>query len=232
MRKGVHSHSCSSRGKIGHCIARVFTSGVRVLAPHNTSVSSRPIASMSRASIRDRGRSLPFWVGLVFFILSVSSCCSSVMRLFDRVRIFTPSVTTVMSLILTVILLKYSKFISTSRVTFFSLSPASVDVLRRGGGSSSGVILQLGRSSRHLLTAVLVTGGFMGIKIVVLLGFFFTQAIDFKIDIILRFLFVAILLAFLLLLFNRVVPGVCSTRRALSFYHLITPSFIIVRGLF
>lgn len=67
VRKGVHAHSCSSRGKIGHCIARVFNSGVRVLAPHTTrpATPTRPrTTSPITTTTRPRGgpsSSLPFW---------------------------------------------------------------------------------------------------------------------------------------------------------------------------
>lgn len=240
---------------MGHAVIRVFTSGVRVLAPHGASrrpnakcmprtrtmsqrrISTRATPRRRRNSSGDLASSLPFWLERLSIwlgpsSLSPSSCLYHLTSLFSNMAMATPAVKTVVTVLLTILLLCTSNFISTSRVTFFSLSPISLDRVRRKGRASSEHVDTLLGSSRHLLTAVLVSGGFIGMAVVVLYGCFFTDAVRFKGSIVLRFLLVAIILAFLLLLFNRVVPGVCSTRGALGFYHGTTPIVSFLGGFF
>ncbi len=140
-----------------------------------------------------------------------------------------PDTWAVVALILAVILLGCSAFVSASEAAFFSLSSDDMDVIRENRHAADGRILFLKEDSERLLATISVSNSFVNVSFIMLLNFFFARTLDLGWgggfpDFLLR----AVLFAFLLLLFGEIMPKIYSSQHVLGFCRLVAPVFVVM----
>lgn len=136
------------------------------------------------------------------------------------------------ALVLSVLLLGCSGFVSASEIAFFSLSPTDVGKIEENRHAADSKILELKEDSERLLATILISNNFVNVAIIMLLNFFFSKTLIFGDSRLLEFLFMTVLLTFLLLLFGEIMPKIYSSQHTLSFCRMVAPSFVWMEKLF
>ena len=119
--------------------------------------------------------------------------------LFDGVTVTTPTIGAIIAIVLAVILLYASGFVSASEIAFFSLSPGDLSEIEEGQTSSDRRISALLDDSEHLLATILISNNFVNVTIIMLCNYFFASTIHWGNSVILEFLVITVILTFLLL---------------------------------
>ena len=88
--------------------------------------------------------------------------------LFDGVTVTTPTIGAIIAIVLAVILLYASGFVSASEIAFFSLSPGDLSEIEEGQTSSDRRISALLDDSEHLLATILISNNFVNVTIIML----------------------------------------------------------------
>ena len=99
--------------------------------------------------------------------------------LFDGVVVTPPSVGAVIAIVLAVVLLFASGFVSASEIAFFSLTPNDLNDIEEENHSSDKYIKSLLKDSERLLATILISNNFVNVTIIMLCNFFFANVIDF-----------------------------------------------------
>ncbi len=136
------------------------------------------------------------------------------------------------ALVLSVLLLGCSGFVSASEIAFFSLSPADEGKIEENKHAADSKIIELRKDSERLLATILISNNFVNVAIIMLLNFFFNKTLIFGDSRLLEFLFMTVLLTFLLLLFGEIMPKIYSSQHALGFCRRVAPSFVWIEKLF
>lgn len=116
------------------------------------------------------------------------------------------------SLILGILLLFCSAFVSASEVAFFSLEPQDVDELKQKENTNANNVLKLLEYPQKLLATILISNNFVNVAIIILITYFSTSLFDFSMSPILGFVIQTIVITFLLLLFGEIMPKVYATQ--------------------
>lgn len=116
------------------------------------------------------------------------------------------------SLILGILLLFCSAFVSASEVAFFSLEPQDVDELRQKESANASKVLKLLEYPQKLLATILISNNFVNVAIIILITHFSTSLFDFSMAPIWGFVIQTIVITFLLLLFGEIMPKVYATQ--------------------
>ena len=114
----------------------------------------------------------------------------------------TPSIGAIIALILAILLLFASGFVSASEIAFFSLSPKDKSEIEEEKHPSDAKIMALLDDSERLLATILISNNFVNVTIIMLLNFFFDSWINFGSSKVLQFIVITVILTFLLLLFG------------------------------
>ncbi|MCM1518785.1 MAG: gliding motility-associated protein GldE [Pseudoflavonifractor sp.] len=123
----------------------------------------------------------------------------------DLLTVNTPSAASITALILAVIALLISGFVSGSEIAYFSLTPAQCETLDQG--SKGAKVRELLGMPERLLATILITNNLVNVTIVVLCNFAFSQIFQFHAGSeILSFLFYTVILTFIILLFGEILP--------------------------
>ncbi len=164
--------------------------------------------------------------------MDIDSYYSSIVELFSHIEVFAPDMAAIVSLVLAIVLLGCSGFVSASEIAFFSLSPTDISILEEKKNSSDNIVLRLKEDSERLLATILIANNFVNVGVIMLLNFFFARTVSFGVSVVLEFLFMTVLLTFLLLLFGEIMPKIYSAQHTLSFCRLVAPSFVVIEKLF
>ena len=124
------------------------------------------------------------------------------------------SVSAYVSLILGVLLLICSAFVSASEVAYFSLEPQDLDDLKAKESRSARTVLKLLETPQKLLATVLIANNFVNVAIIILITYFTTNLFDFSQSPLLGFLVQSVIITFLLLLFGEIVPKIFASQNA------------------
>lgn len=116
------------------------------------------------------------------------------------------------SLILGILLLFCSAFVSASEVAFFSLEPQDVDELKQKENTNANNVVKLLEYPQKLLATILISNNFVNVAIIILITYFSTSLFDFSMSPILGFVIQTIVITFLLLLFGEIMPKVYATQ--------------------
>lgn len=116
------------------------------------------------------------------------------------------------SLILGILLLFCSAFVSASEVAFFSLEPQDVDELKQKENTNANNVLKLLEYPQKLLATILISNNFVNVAIIILITYFSTSLFDFSMSPIWGFVIQTIVITFLLLLFGEIMPKVYATQ--------------------
>ena len=152
--------------------------------------------------------------------------------LFDGVDITPPSLEAVIAIVLAVVLLFASGFVSASEIAFFSLAPNDLNDIEEENHSSDKYIKSLLKDSERLLATILISNNFVNVTIIMLCNFFFAEVIDFGSSVVLEFLVITVVLTFLLLLFGEIMPKIYSAQHTLKFVRFAAPVIRILRKVF
>ncbi len=152
--------------------------------------------------------------------------------LFNEITLYTPSVGATVAIILAVLLLFASGFVSASEIAFFSLSPTDLSEINQSGKPRDKKIIRLLNESERLLATILISNNFVNVTIIMLCNYFFSEVIDFGVAEILEFLVLTVLLTFLLLLFGEIMPKIYSSQHTLSFARTAAPVLTFLKKIF
>ena len=126
----------------------------------------------------------------------------------------TALISAIISLTVSLLLLSLSALISASEVAFFSLDPHSTNELEESELKADKNIVQLLQRPQHLLATILIANNFLNVAVILLLTNFTTSILDFESAPFLGFIFQAIFITFVLLLFGEIMPKVYATQYA------------------
>lgn len=143
-----------------------------------------------------------------------------------------PDMSAIISLLLAILLLCCSAFVSGSEIAFFSLRPNDLNLIGELKHSSDKKILSLREDTERLLATILIANNTVNVGIIMLLNYFFSRVIDFGNSEILEFLFMTVLLTFLLLLFGEIMPKIYSAQFTLKFCRIAAPVFVLIEKIF
>ena len=160
------------------------------------------------------------------------STYTSILDTFSHIDLMVPDMSAIISLLIAILLLGCSGFVSASEISFFSLSPNDLNLIGELKHSSDRKILSLREDNERLLATILIANNMVNVGIIMLLNFFFARTIDFGTSEILEFLFMTVILTFLLLLFGEIMPKLYSAQYTLQFCRLSAPMFIILEKIF
>jgi len=146
-------------------------------------------------------------------------------ELFSQVGVQSLTIGSATALLLALLLLCVSGFISASEVAFFSLSPNDINDVKEGKNPVDKVILELLEKSEYLLATILIANNFVNVAIVMLCTYAINAWFDFTAVPILGFILETVILTFLLLLFGEIMPKIYAQQRALSFVRVVAPTF-------
>lgn len=107
------------------------------------------------------------------------SCISYFKDLYDGVTVMPPSAGAVVALLLAILLLYASGFVSASEIAFFSLSPSDLNKIEEDEHPSDKRIKALLDDSERLLATILISNNFVNVTIIMLCNYFFAEVIDF-----------------------------------------------------
>jgi gliding motility-associated protein GldE len=130
------------------------------------------------------------------------------------------------------ILLILSALISGSEVAFFSLEPKELEELRGNNKHTSSLVIRLLSTPEKLLATILVGNNFVNIAIVILSSFITNSLIDFSDAPTLGFIFQAIIITFIILLFGEIVPKVYATHYSRKFSLRMAPLLAVMEKIF
>lgn len=152
--------------------------------------------------------------------------------LFNGVTVTAPSIGAIIALILAVLLLYASGFISASEIAFFSLSPSDLNDIEQQNHSSDGKVRMLLNDSETLLATILIANNFVNVTIIMLCNYFFASIINFGASVILEFIVITVILTFLLLLFGEIMPKIYSAQNTLKFSRFAAPILMALEYIF
>ena len=153
-------------------------------------------------------------------------------ELFDGVTVYPPTVGAIIAIILAVLLLFASGFVSASEIAFFSLSPNDLSEIEKEEHSSDRRIMDLLEDSERLLATILISNNFVNVTIIMLCNYFFAEVVDFGNSVIVEFLVITVILTFLLLLFGEIIPKIYSAQHTLAFARFVAPVIMILKKVF
>ena len=155
-----------------------------------------------------------------------------VAELFDGVTVHSPSLGAVIAIILAVLLLFASGFVSASEIAFFSLSPNDLSEIEEEEHPSDRRIMELLKDTERLLATILISNNFVNVTIIMLCNFFFAAVVDFGQAVIVEFLVITVILTFLLLLFGEIMPKIYSAQHTLKFCRMAAPVIMVLKKVF
>jgi len=164
--------------------------------------------------------------------LDPDSYLSRLSDLCNGVTVMSPSIGAIIALMLAILLLYASGFVSASEIAFFSLSPSDLNEIEEEKSPSDTKIKSLLEDSEHLLATILISNNFVNVTIIMLCNYFFASVIDFGQAQILEFLVITVVLTFLLLLFGEIMPKIYSAQHTLSFCRKAAPVIYMLRSVF
>lgn len=137
-----------------------------------------------------------------------------------------------MALVLAILLLFCSGFVSASEIAFFSLSPKDMNDIAQRGKKVDKHILALLDESERLLATILISNNTVNVTIIMLCNYFFGEVVDFGAAEIVEFLVLTVLLTFLLLLFGEIMPKIYSSHNPLAFSRISAPVMTVLCKVF
>lgn len=121
-----------------------------------------------------------------------------------------PTFQSITAIVVAIMCLMVSAFVSGSETAFFSLTKKDIEEINSEEKRAS--IIRLLKEPEHLLATILITNNFVNVSIVLLLNFSLTQIINIH-NAVLDFIFQSVLLTFILLLFGEIMPKLYSNER-------------------
>ncbi len=150
----------------------------------------------------------------------------------EHIVMSAPSTGAVIAIILAIILLGASAFVSGSEIAFFSLSPNDLRDIEESDKSADAKIHQLLEFKDRLLATILISNNFVNVTIIMLCNYFFGSVVRFMDAEWLEFVLISVILTFLLLLFGEIMPKIFSAQAPLRFCRVAAPYILFLRRIF
>lgn len=122
-------------------------------------------------------------------------------------------------MLVVVICLALSAFVSGSEIAYFGLSPQEVDELEESEERSDMAAFKLIRNSERLLATILIANNLVNITMVVVLTFAISQVTTFNSTLV-NFLVQTVFMTFLLLLFGEIFPKLVARGRTMKWVRM------------
>ena len=152
-------------------------------------------------------------------------------QFFSSIQFQSPSLGAVIALIIALILLFASGFISASEIAFFSLSPVDKNRIEEEEHESDSLIKNLLSKSQHLLATILIANNFVNVAVIILMTFFL-NSVFFDPSPVVSFVIQTVLLTFLLLLIGEIMPKIYSSYNPLKFARMSAYVLQVLRKIF
>lgn len=117
-------------------------------------------------------------------------------------------------IVIAIICLFLSAFVSGSEIAYFGLSPQEIDELEESENPKDACAFKLIKNSERLLATILIANNLVNITMVVVLTFAINQVVRFN-SVILNFLVQTVFMTFLLLLFGEIFPKLVARGKSL-----------------
>lgn len=125
--------------------------------------------------------------------------------------------------IIAVLCLFTSAFVSGSEIAYFGLTPSQIDSLEESDDPKARRAFSLISDSERLLATILITNNLVNITMVVLLTFAISKTVIFNNEIV-NFLLQTVFLTFLLLLFGEIFPKLVARGRTVRWVVATSPA--------
>jgi putative hemolysin len=135
-------------------------------------------------------------------------------------------------IIILVLLVIASAFISGSEVAYFSLTPGDLEELEHSKKRNGTTALRLLSKPDRLLSTILVANNTINIAIIILAAFISSRLFDLSDNPVLSFIIEVVVITFVLLLFCEVMPKVYASKNQLSFALRMAPALVFATKLF
>ena len=132
-------------------------------------------------------------------------------------------------LIIIILLLCVSGFVSASETGFFSLSPQELNYLESANTENTRTALQLRESSDYLLATILITNNFVNVAITVLGAYLIDNL--FNLTPVWKFVVQSVIITFVLLLFGEIMPKVYASKNAVKVTERFAPALKVLQSL-
>lgn len=132
-------------------------------------------------------------------------------------------------LLIVIILLAVSAFISASEVAFFSLTPNQKEELDESDTLSDHQIKELLKDPQYLLATILITNNFVNIGIIVLSSLLLSMYCDFGDNTVLQFIVETVVITFVILLLGEIMPKIFSRQHALKMCRYAASTMAILK---
>ena len=123
----------------------------------------------------------------------------------------------VLPILILLILLSGSGFVSGSEVAFFALQPADLRDLEKGNTDADRRVLQLLEKPKELLATILISNNLINVGIVILSSYILSDLFGHIENPLYLFLIEVVGITFLILLFGEILPKVYASRNAMGF---------------
>lgn len=143
--------------------------------------------------------------------------------IFNGITVHQITVSSAVSLIVSALLLICSALISAAEVAFFSLDPQILNELEESENKTDKNILRLLNKPQRLLATILISNNFTNVAVILLITHFTTTLLNFDSAPFLGFVFQAIIITSLILLFGEIMPKVYATQFAKKTAQLTVP---------
>ncbi len=141
---------------------------------------------------------------------------------------FTGSIFTLaLQIVLLILLMIASAFVSGSEVAYFSLTPTDIEELEHSRSRRASTAMKLLSRPEKLLSSILVTNNIINIALIILAAFISSRLFDLSNNPVLSFIIEVVVITFLLLLFCEVMPKVYASRNQLSFALTMAPTLAL-----
>ena len=131
-----------------------------------------------------------------------------------------------------VFLLIASALISGSEVALFSLSPHDLSQIEKKPTTASGIVRRLLDNQERLLATILVANNFINVAIILLSTIITGLLIDFSGAPAIGFVFKAVVITFLLLLFGEIIPKLYASHKPMNFSLFMAVPLMFLHKLF
>ena len=146
--------------------------------------------------------------------------------LLDIISVEPFSVYSLITLIIIMVLLGISAFVSSSEVAFFSLTPQHQSEMETANTEADQRVFALQQQSDYLLATILITNNFVNVAIVVLTAYLIDST--FKFVPWLEFLVQTVIITFLLLLFGEIMPKVYAQQNPVKAARRASGTFVVL----
>ncbi len=135
-------------------------------------------------------------------------------------------------IIILLLLILSSAFISGSETAYFSLTPNDLEELRQRKGRRPAAALRLLGKPDRLLGTILVANNVVNIAIIILAAFISSRLFDLSNNPVLSFIIEVVVITFILLLFCEVTPKIFASRIQLKFALMVAPALTVISAIF